>query len=460
MASDKPSTPTRLGRYRIEGELGRGGSGRVYRALDEKLHRLVALKVLSDEGSSPREMRNRFRHEARAAAVLNHPSIAAVYDYDEEDGVAFIAYEYVEGETLDQVVARGPLEEGRILALGAALASGLAHAHGRGILHRDIKPQNIVITPGGAPKILDFGLAKQTGPALARPGGGTTQSTVVETAAGMLVGTVQYMAPEQIGGEVLDGRSDIFSLGIVLYELASGRNPFHGATLGSTIGNIVSLRPAPLAGSGTRISPELEAVIERCLRKERAERFATAAELEGALRQIASGPSITAAPARPAPPALIPRGAARVLVVLLQALYLALYANALYYNAQVYSAVGVGIAALHGGPYRGTAATLPWATAFLTTACWGIAVRLYLLASVGFDDPDTGRQFRRLFPVLAVLDEIWALSPLLMLGRWPEGITLVCMALLAYLPMTHRNLIASAYDQGATVLDSTVVPRR
>jgi len=448
MASDKPSTPTHLGRYRIEAELGRGGSGRVYRALDEKLHRIVALKVLSDEGSAPREMRNRFRHEARAAAVLNHPAIAAVYDYDEEDGLPFIAYEYVEGETLDQVVARGSLEESRIVALGAALASGLAHAHERGILHRDIKPQNIIITPGGAPKILDFGLAKQTGPALVGPGGAATQSTVVETAAGMLVGTVQYMSPEQIGGDVLDGRSDLFSLGIVLYELASGRNPFHGATLGSTIGNIVSLRPAPLAEAGARVSRELEAVIERCLRKERDERFATAAELEAALLHVASSPPSTGSKIRPAPPpaALIPRGAARALVALLQVLYLALYGSALYYNAQVYSAIGVAIATLYRGPYEGMAATLPWTTAFLTSACCGIAIRLYLLASVGFDDPDTGRQFRRLFPLLALLDEIWALSPLLMLGRWPEGIALVCMAMLAYLPVTQRNLIGSAYE--------------
>ena len=190
----------RLGRYLILEEIGKGGMGVVYKARDERLGKVVALKVLSVVDSEESSSRKRFRNEARAAAVLNHPTIAAVFDYDEEDGTPFIVYEYVEGVTLDRIIAGEKLAPERIVALASQMAAGIAHAHERGILHRDIKPQNIMVNAEGQVKILDFGLAKKTGLQLAD--GKQSDGTTVDTGIGAIVGTVQYMSPEQIAGEV------------------------------------------------------------------------------------------------------------------------------------------------------------------------------------------------------------------------------------------------------------------
>jgi serine/threonine protein kinase len=443
----------RLGRYTIEVELGKGGMGTVYRARDERLGKTVALKVLSEAQAGTSDSRQRLRREARAAAILNHPGIVAVYDYDEENGVPFIAYEYVEGKTLDQVIADEKLSAERMADIGAQVAAGLAYAHERGILHRDVKPQNIMVMEDGRVKILDFGLAKKTDVALRKADGQQLDTTTVETAVGTIVGTVQYMSPEQIAGEELDGRSDVFSLGITLYEMATGKNPFHGQSFASTVGKIMSPEPPPFSGERRRVPADLQDIILRCLRKKREERYPSARILQENLEQVCAG----ASSARPSSrgrrraeiaESVIPRSLARSLLILLQALYLTMYGFALYYQGDVFQGVGRALTMISSPPpWTTVRLVMTCATTFLVTACCGVAVRLYFVASVGFDDPDTGRQFRRLFPLLFLLDELWALSPLLLIGKWPPGVTFFCMAVLAYLPFSHRNLIRASYPE-------------
>jgi predicted Ser/Thr protein kinase len=434
----------RLGRYVIESELGKGGMGVVYRARDERLGKTVALKVLLEAKSLGADSRKRFRLEARAAAILNHPSIVGVYDYQDEDVEApFIVYEYAQGRTLDHLIAEGSLDESRIIDIAIQVASGLEHAHERGILHRDIKPQNLILTDEGRVKILDFGLAKRTRVELERGDGTAPETTVTETVKGTIVGTAQYMSPEQLAGEVLDGRTDIFSLGVVLYEMATGQNPFQGQTFASIVGRIMSPEAPSFSGRPLRVSRELQDVILRCLQKRRDERYPGVRRLVRDLEALrdARAPRTVAHPQ-----AVIPRGVARASLVLLQFMYLSMYGFALYYHLGVLGGVTDRLLSLRGlGKLLMYASPIAWTTVFLTTACAGIAVRLYLLVSVIFDDEETGRQFRKLFPFAFLLDELWALSPLLLLGRWPAGISLICMAVLAYLPMSQRTLFKSAY---------------
>ncbi len=447
--------PTRLGRYTLDDEeIGRGATGRVYRARDEKLGKVVAVKKLNPEDWSA-ESRRRLRQEARSAAILNHPSIVAVYDYDEEEGSPFIVYEFVDGKTLDKVIAGGALTEGIIIDIGSQIADGLAYAHERGILHRDIKPQNLILSSDGRAKILDFGLAKKMHLNLVAPDGSRLESDSVATQAGIIVGTVQYMSPEQVAGETLDGRTDIFSLGTVLCEMATGTNPFRGNSLTSTVGRIMSSDPPRLEEAGARITPGLREIILKALQKRRQDRYQSALLLREDLNRLrgfrgAYRPYVPfGSHVEPAPPSpglakaapVIPRRMARISLILLQVLYLALYGVALVKHLDLV----VRIARL-SGDFIGNLEAARWlATGLLITGCCGIPVRLFLMVSVAFDDPETGRQFRRLFPFLFVLDELWALTPFVLVGKWPAGVAVICVVLLAYLPISHRNLVRSAY---------------
>lgn len=438
----------RLGRYVIEKPIGKGGMGVVYRALDERLGKTVAIKVLSQSEDVSPDAGGRFRQEARAAAVLTHPAIATALDYDEHEGFTYIVYEYVEGRTLDLLIADRAISPDQITDLAGQVASGLAYAHERGILHRDIKPQNIMVTTEGRVKILDFGLAKRTRLAFHRADGTMLDTTAVETAAGTIVGTVQYMSPEQIAGESLDGRTDIFSLGVVLYELASGENPFRGETFGSTVGKILSREPPPLKVTSGSV-PGLQEIILKCLAKNRDLRYPSARSLVADLEQLREGRSAKSIPADASDAASpIPRGIARVSLMLLQVLYLCIYGFALYYHQDVYDSLAKGLASDAVRSWSGVSGSaLFWTSVVLVSACCGIAVRLYITASVAFDAADTGRQLRRLFPFLLAFDEAWALSPLLLLDRWRAGVTLICLTVMAYLPFSHRNLIWSAYPK-------------
>ena len=281
-----------LGHYRILEKIGAGGMGEVYRAHDEQLDRDVALKVLPAHTLTDEIARARLLREARAAAALNHPHICTIHEVGEAGGQAYIAMELVEGQPLSALVPGQGLPVETVLRFGSQIADALAHAHERRIVHRDLKSANVVITPEGRAKVLDFGLAKRlSGEELTEA---TTKSLASLTQAGALVGTVPYMAPEQLRGQPADARSDVWALGIVLYEMAAGRRPFQGQTgfeLSSEILNQV-LPPLPPA-----VPTELGAVIERCLAKEPGQRYQQGREVRAALEAVQSGTALPAWPA-------------------------------------------------------------------------------------------------------------------------------------------------------------------
>ncbi|HYN05680.1 MAG TPA: serine/threonine-protein kinase, partial [Vicinamibacteria bacterium] len=308
----------RLGPYEIEAPLGAGGMGEVYKARDVRLDRTVAVKILPPELAVDERYRQRFEREARAASALSHPHIAHVYDVGEQDGTHFIAMEYVEGENLRQLVSRGPVDVDRVVELGAQMASALEEAHARGVVHRDIKSANAVVTPKGQVKVLDFGLARRD-----REGAGlldSEQVTEAKTQAGVVVGTVPYMSPEQALGKDLDARTDLFSLGVVLYELATGRLPFVGNTATQTIDQICHATPVELGASRKDVPAELERVVRKCLEKDRERRYASARDLVVDLRNLqrdrASGSSPVAVSPRRGGRRLLVLGAAGLLVAL------------------------------------------------------------------------------------------------------------------------------------------------
>jgi len=222
-----------LGHYEIRAKLGAGGMGEVYLAEDTRLNRKVAVKFLPPDSTADLRGKRRLLREAQAAAALDHPNICAIHEVGEVDGRAFIVMQYVEGETLAARIHRKPLELKEALGFAVPMADALAEAHSRGIIHRDIKPQNVMITARGQVKILDFGLAKVVADRGVLDGEAETQSLLTE--AGVIVGTVPYMSPEQVKGEALDARSDIFSFGTVLYEMISGRRPFAAKTMAEII---------------------------------------------------------------------------------------------------------------------------------------------------------------------------------------------------------------------------------
>jgi serine/threonine-protein kinase len=304
--------PERIAHFHILSLLGKGGMGVVYRAEDEKLRRVVALKVLPPAAEGDDERRRRFMREARSAASLTHPNIAAVHEVGEDQGRIYIAMELVEGESLRRRIASGPLPVREAVRIARAIARGLARAHAKGVLHRDLKPDNVILDEEGEPKILDFGLAKLREPAQAE---GASAIEKLETAShdtkdGQLLGTPGYMSPEQAKGTVdVDERSDVFSLGVVLYEMLAGKRPFRGdATLDVLIA-VSRDRPEPLTG----VPPEVAAIVDRCLAKRPEDRYASARTVVEAMdavqstpgdRSLVSGPSIPSAEVRSGPTTL------------------------------------------------------------------------------------------------------------------------------------------------------------
>ncbi len=273
---------SRLGPYEILAKLGEGGMGEVYRASDTRLGRDVALKVLPARASANAAAEARFDREARAIAALNHPNICALYDVGHDAGRTFLVMELLEGETLHQRLARGPLESAMLVNLSIALAEGLNAAHSRGLLHRDLKPANIFLTNHGQTKILDFGLAK----AIDAPDDETRLGDAPLTSPGSTVGTVAYMSPEQLRGETVDARSDLFSLGVVLYETATGRRAFQGNTTALISAAILHDEPAPPRTLNTGLPTKFEEIIEKAIEKDRELRYQTAAELRTDLKRL------------------------------------------------------------------------------------------------------------------------------------------------------------------------------
>jgi TolB-like protein/Tfp pilus assembly protein PilF len=276
---------TSLAHFRITDKLGEGGMGEVYLATDTRLDREVALKVLPDELAGDPDRRSRFEHEAKAASAINHANITAIYDVGETDGIHYIVMEHVDGEDLVTRMAAGALEEREIVKIGERVADALADAHAVGITHRDIKPANIMVTSRGQVKVLDFGLAKlRAGGDDPLDEGAPTQTM---TQPGVVMGTVRYMSPEQALGKSLDARSDIFSLGVVLYELATGQAPFVGETSAETITKINRDDPTPLRSLNQGLSAELERIVRKCLEKDPDRRYQSARELAVDLRNLA-----------------------------------------------------------------------------------------------------------------------------------------------------------------------------
>jgi serine/threonine protein kinase/Tol biopolymer transport system component len=275
---------TRLGSYEIAAPLGAGGMGEVYRAHDTKLQRDVAVKVLPESLAHDPAALARFEREARAVAALSHPHILAIHDLGKEDGVAFAVMELLEGETLRERLAGGPLPQRKALELAREIAQGLAAAHEKGIVHRDLKPENLFLTRGGRVKILDFGLARQLAPASSDD----THSPTVprQTDPGTVLGTVGYMSPEQVKGLAADQRSDIFSFGAVLYEMLTGRRAFQKPTAAETMTAILREDPPEPSATGVHLPPALERIVRHCLEKEPDERFRSAHDLAFALEAV------------------------------------------------------------------------------------------------------------------------------------------------------------------------------
>jgi serine/threonine protein kinase len=277
---------TTLGPYRVLSRLGSGGMGDVYLAYDTRLGRKIALKTLPDSFTKDHQRVLRFQQEARTASALNHPNIITVYEVGQAQGVQVIATELVEGETLRRALSSGGIRLARALDVALQVAGALAAAHEAGIVHRDIKPENIMLRPDGVVKVLDFGLAKLT----------ETQATSVyieapaianiDTDPGTVIGTAHYMSPEQARGRQVDARTDIFSMGVILYEMTAGRMPFEGKTAADAIASILEKEPLPIATYSPDAPAELQWIVSKALRKDRDERYQTIKELASDLRKV------------------------------------------------------------------------------------------------------------------------------------------------------------------------------
>src|ERR1700682_109892 len=289
----------RLGPYEILSAIGAGGMGEVYRARDTRLDRIVAIKVLPTHLSDRADLRERFEREAKTIASLNHPHICVLFDIGQQDGVDYLVMEYLEGETLAQRLVKGPLPLEQVLQYAIEISDALDKAHRKGVTHRDLKPGNIMLTKTGT-KLLDFGLAKlkqQVAPATPLSELPTVNDSL--TAQGSIVGTLQYMAPEQLESKEVDARTDIFAFGAVVYELATGKRAFEGKSQASLIAAILEREPPAMSSLQPMTPPSLDQVVKKCLANDPEERWQNAHDLMSELKWIAEAGSQASVPAPP-----------------------------------------------------------------------------------------------------------------------------------------------------------------
>ena len=279
-----PDAKLKFTHYRVISRLGGGGMGEVFLAEDTRLLRKTALKILAPEVAGEPGRLARFLQEARAASAFNHPNVAHIYEIGEENGLHFLAMEYVEGRTLEARLSEGAVPIPEVLSVATQVVDALDAAHSRGIVHRDIKPANLMLDPRGHVKVLDFGLAKMI------PAATGDETTQFISSSGALLGTVAFMSPEQALGRNVDGRSDLFSLGVVLYQMVTGRLPFAGQTSQETLARILREQPEPVSRFSYDLPPEVERIIRKCLEKDRERRYASARDLLVDLRNI-NGPA-------------------------------------------------------------------------------------------------------------------------------------------------------------------------
>jgi serine/threonine-protein kinase len=281
-----PGPGDRVGPYQLEVELGHGGMGRVFRARDSRLGRVVAIKLIRPEYAGDEQFRRRFEREARTISTLSHPHVCALYDIAEHDGVAYLVMEHVEGETLDRVLAHRALSTDEVRTLATQIASALAAAHAHGIVHRDLKPSNVMVTPFGA-KVLDFGLAK----AAARfdPRSETTLAESALTKPGQVVGTPAYMSPEQARGELTDERSDLYAMGCLMFRMVTGETPCRGHTLAEVLLSHAQDPIPPLRSPYGPVPAEVQALSNRALAKHPGDRFASAGAMSAEIDGILAG---------------------------------------------------------------------------------------------------------------------------------------------------------------------------
>src|SRR6266478_4390708 len=289
-----------ISHYQVVSRIGRGGMGEVFLAQDASLGRKVALKLLRSDFTRNEERLRRFQQEARAASALNHPNILTIHEIGHDGSLHFMATEYVEGETLRQHLSRARITLGQTLEVAIQVASALAAAHQAGIIHRDIKPENIMVRSDGNVKVLDFGLAKLTDPKTIETAAPTLPQ--VETAPGVVMGTFSYMSPEQARGLAVDTRTDIWSLGVMIYEMAAGRQPFEGETASDVMSLILQKEPLPLTHSWPEVPGELERIVRKALHKDREERYQTIKDLLIDLRNLRKELELSAEMERSAPP--------------------------------------------------------------------------------------------------------------------------------------------------------------
>lgn len=436
------------GRYRIEGLIDGGGMGDVYRAFDMNVKGPVALKRIKPELLRDPQFRQRVGLEVHATVVINHPGVVkGTYIYDDGAEMVFIIYEFVEGETLYSLLGQRRFSIDQILSIGIEIGSALVAAHAKGFIHRDLKPKNIMLTPqpdgSSHIKVLDFGLAKKVkvySQSVQKDGGGTIFEDLSGKSTAMVIGTPDYMSPEQAGAEPVDERTDIYSLGLTLYEMTAGFNPFaSGGDSDSARRRVLNMEVPPLPHLDS-LGPnyaELDRILRRCLRKRPEDRYPSVQELLADLTKLRDVIKGSGLQRNSSPPPPVSRRVACSLFTVIQIGYLVMYAAAFHYLPENAHRLPKFIQDL---------GVTQFVTGTLVFLCSAATMRIYLLAAAAFDYEDLGRLFHRVFPLVLIIDLAWAVSPLLLFLK--AGFILIMgVSALVLLPFSQRYLITCAYGR-------------